>query len=106
MKRIKVKRGDTIYWLCVYNDSASVAIDITNIDIVAQIRSKTDVLLTTLTVTKLGGTGQFSLSALAATTTTFTPGIYFTDIEYTDNTGIVLSTETIEVEILKDYTYE
>lgn len=106
MKRVKVKRGDTINWLCLYTDNVNVAIDITNIAIAAQIRSKIDVLLTTLTVTKLGGTGQYKLSQTAAITSTFSPGIYFADIEYTDNVGIVLSTETIEVEIPKDYTYE
>jgi hypothetical protein len=101
------KRGDTLTWNCTYKDSAGVPINLTGYTVRAQIRDATEVQLVALTYTAANqGTspGQFTLSATAAVTAAWAPGQYRCDIEYTDGSSTVRSTDAFIVEVVKDIT--
>lgn len=48
--------------------------------------------------------GEYSLTA--EDTTEWPLGILVMDIEYTDTLGFIHSTETFEIDVLKDVTYD
>jgi hypothetical protein len=105
MANITHKRGDTLEWIVTLTQN-NVAVDITNWTITSQIRKDSDTLVASLTVTKLvSASGQFSLTATAAQTKLWDLGAHLVDIEFIDDTGYVVSSQTFTVQLVKDITY-
>ena len=107
--RIVHKIGDTFKYTCIYSDADGVGIDLTgsSIDVQAKINAESDVKLFDLsigsgiTVTDAVN-GEFEM--LVDDTTAWEIGIYQCDIQYTDASGVVSSTETFEIEVIQDVT--
>ena len=103
MAEITHKKGDTLEWVITLTENA-VAVDITNFTIQAQIRQKTTLIATlTTTITNASG-GVFSLTATAANTATWTTGTHSCDIEFTDASNEVFSTQTFKLRLIDDIT--
>lgn len=104
-RRISVKRGDTLRLDCQLLDSDGVtAIDLTGWTVRSQIREADGTLIDDLTV--MMGTlieGRYSLIA-EATDWPVSDIPARMDVEYTDDVGVVQSTETIMVQIVADET--
>lgn len=103
---IKHKRGDTIDWTGFYKIN-DVPVDLTNITISCQFRKEDGTLVIAPTIAKLNqGTnpGKYIISVNAATTSTFALGKLKADIQYTDVSGFVVSTETFSINIIQDIT--
>lgn len=104
MANITHKRGDTLEWVVTLTQDA-VAVNITDWTIKSQIRQDTT-LIAELTVTKTNSlSGQFSLTATATQTASWTLGTSSVDIEFTDPTGYVVSSQTFTLQLVKDITY-
>lgn len=104
MATITHKQGDTLDWVLTLTEGGA-PVDITDWTIVAQIRAS-DTLIASLTVTVVdAANGQFRLSATAAATDSWTAGSHSCDIEITDDSSNVFSTETFTVVILEDITH-
>jgi len=98
------KRGDTFV---LNSDVASdgVAADITNWTISSQIRDMGDTIVQSLTVTVTDAVnGRLKLSATPAQTALWPIGKMSCDIEFTDGSGIVTSTETFTINVILDIT--
>ena len=105
MAKITHKQGDTLEWVITLTENSS-AVDITSYTIRSQIRSTSDVLIGSLTVTKTdSANGIFSLSATAAQTDTWTAGDHKCDIEFTDGSN-TFSTQTFDVTIQTDISHD
>lgn len=105
MATITHKQGDTLEWVITLTESGAVA-DITDWTIRAHIRQN-DTLISALTVTMTDTpNGVFVLSATAAQTDTWSAGSHSCDIEFTDSSGEVFSTETFGVTILEDISHD
>jgi hypothetical protein len=99
---ISHKRGDSFEAYCVRKDEAGDPLDITATVIRSQIRGKG--FVAELVVTKTdAGAGAFALTAAAASTAGWRPGVADWDIEYTDD-GQVISTRTVQLRIVEDVT--
>lgn len=104
MATINHKQGDTLDWVLTLSEGGA-PVDITSWTILAHIRAN-DTLIASLTVTTIdAANGQFRLSATAAATDTWTAGSHSCDIEFTDGSSNVFSTETFTVSILEDITH-
>lgn len=98
------KRGDTFV---LNSDVASngLAADITNWTISSQIRDMGDTIVQNLTATVTDAVnGRLTLSATPSQTALWPVGQMFCDIEFTDGSGIVTSTETFTINVLLDIT--
>jgi len=99
-----LKRGDTFYIGCASKDSTGEPNDLTNIQIRSQIRSAaTKKLITDLPIVKLDQDeyrGQFSISVA---TNDWPIGTCLLDFELSRE-GIVISSDTIELQIVRDIT--
>ena len=105
MATITHKRGDTLEWVVTLTDD-SVAVDITDWTIKSQIRDGSYALIYEFLVTKTDASnGVFSLSATAAQTATWPLGSALVDIEFTDNTNYVISSQTFTMQLVRDITY-
>jgi hypothetical protein len=105
MASVTHKQGDSFEWVVTLTEN-SVAVDITNYSIRAQIRAN-DTLIAALTVTKTNAAaGIFSVTATAAQTDTWSAGSHQCDIEFTDGLSEVFSTETFDVIILEDISHD
>lgn len=105
MATINLKQGDTVDWVVTLNEGG-IAVDITSWSIRAQIRSG-DTLIFNLTVTIIDAVnGQFRLSATPAQTDTWSAGSQSCDIEFTDDSGNVFSTETFTVVVIEDISHD
>lgn len=105
MATINHKQGDTLDWVITLTDTGT-AVDITTWSIRAQIRAS-DTLIATLTVTVVdAASGLFRLSATAAQTDSWAAGNHSCDIEFTDGSSNVFSTETFTVSILEDISHD
>lgn len=105
MATITHKQGDTLEWVITLTEGGVVA-DITDWSIRAHIRQN-DTLISALTVTLTDSSnGVFVLSATAAQTDTWSAGTHSCDIEFTDSSGEVFSTETFSVTILEDISHD
>ena len=116
MTNLRIKRGDTFEALCqavgdhvVTANSGTdyitenVEFDITAWTIRCEVRDASDVLVENLIVTKTEPLRGFY--KLTATNTKVWPlGTLYTDIEYTDAAGKVISTETWTITVSKDIT--
>ena len=107
--RIVHKIGDTFKYTCIYSDADGAGIDLTgsSIKVQAKINAESDVSLFDLaigsgiTVTDAVN-GEFEM--LVSDTTAWEIGIYQIDIQYTDASSIIESTETFEIEVIQDVT--
>ena len=102
MAQINFKRGDTFTLTCTYKVNG-VATSVADIDIDSQIRNQRDALIADLTVTKLSGTGQFTLVATATQTAMWPVNVLRCDIQFSQG-GMVRSTQTIDISVLEDIT--
>lgn len=94
-----MKRGDTF---SVFADIVgSSAIDITKIK--AQVRNASGDLFSDLVVTSTTTADRYLLKA--PVTDAWEPGILYMDIQYTDSSGTIISSETISIPVRKDVTY-
>jgi hypothetical protein len=114
------KRGDTFSLGCLAKDAGGVPEDLSNITLRAQIRRQgtrlapEPVFVAELTVDKANQSthkGEFSLTALPAVTKLWqsgleaTPVMHVVDIQK-DVAGVVISSETFAVPVIKDVTYD
>lgn len=101
MEKIEIKKGDSFSPLIqVAEDNGSI-INIAGWSILSQVRDRLDTLIDTLTVSnKNNSAGTFNL--VATNTSNWPVGELFWDIEYTNQQGIKVSTETILIKCNKD----
>jgi hypothetical protein len=100
---IEHKRGDTFEAIVVLALN-SVPQNLTGWTIQSQIRG-TNSFVATLNFNAINlSTGTFSLTAAASTTATWPVGTHSMDIQITDSSGFVISTETIVFRVLQDVT--
>lgn len=105
MTSLRHKQGDSFEWVVTLTDDQE-PVDITSWSIRAHIRNN-DTLVAALTITKTDPTGGvFTASATAAQTDTWTAGDHKCDIEFTDASSVVLSTDTFDVSILEDISHD
>jgi len=102
MKQIKFKRGDTFNLTCTYKVNG-VATSVSDIDIDSQIRDNRGALVQDLAVTKLVGTGEFTLIATATETAEWPTSVLRCDVQFSEG-GSVRSTQTFDVVVLEDIT--
>jgi len=99
----EIKRGDTLKMSGVYK-IAGVASSLAGFTVACQVRDLNNKLVQTLAVT-LGnqGTdpGSFTLSAGEID---WRPSTYFCDVEFTDATNFVRSTQTFVIPVVQDIT--
>lgn len=104
MAKITHKRGDTLEWVVTLTQD-SAAVDVTNWTIKSQIRTGAT-LLQELTVEKTTpASGEFTLSATASETSDWPLGTHQTDIELIDDNSFVVSSQTFDVQVVRDITY-
>ncbi|MFM2004351.1 MAG: hypothetical protein RLZZ09_6 [Pseudomonadota bacterium] len=103
---LRHKRGDTFQYACTLRQKKNgPALDITGWQIRSQLRDLKDQLICEFTITLLDpAAGHYQLSA--DDTRAWQPGTAAMDIEYRDAEGIIRSTETLNVLILKDETHD
>jgi hypothetical protein len=101
---IEQKRGDSFEAYCIRKDENGDPLDITLTTIRSQIRGKAFVAELVVTKTDALG-GAFALTAEAAATEAWVPGLADWDIEYRDD-GKVVSTRTVQLRIVEDVTRE
>ena len=105
MATITHKQGDTLDWVITLTDGGT-EVDVTSWTIRAQIRAG-DTLISSLTLTLVdAANGLFRLSATAAATDTWSAGNHSCDIEFTDDSSNVFSTETFTVVIVEDISHD
>lgn len=99
METIRFKRGDTFSPTCTTDQP------ITGYTIASQIRTKTNKLISTLVPAIAQSTpiGVFTLTHSGSTQTWPVETLYW-DIQYTNGSGKIVSTDTVELEIEKDIT--
>ena len=104
MATITHKRGDTFELSATLENSGN-PVDITNFTITSQVRDVADALLQALTVTVTdANAGAFTVSATPAQTETWSVKTYVCDIEFVEVGGEVNSTETFQINVIKDIT--
>ncbi len=99
MQTIPFKRGDTFTLTC------STDQPISGYTIASQIRDKAYNLVSTLTVSVLQSTptGIYTLSS-PTSTATWPIGDLECDIQYTNGSGVIISTETFIINVVRDVT--
>lgn len=103
MKAIKnFKRGDTMLLTVTYKVDG-VPTSVTSIDIESQVRRKNGELIATMTVTKLVGTGQFTLAPTVADTSNWPIDLLYCDIQFSQS-GNIRSTETFGINVSEEIT--
>jgi len=102
MKQIKFKRGDTFNLTCTYKVNG-VATSVSDIDIDSQIRDNRGALVQDLAVTKLVGTGEFTLIATATETAEWPTSVLRCDVQFSEG-GFVRSTQTFDISVAEDIT--
>jgi len=105
MATITHKQGDTLDWVVTLTEGGA-AVDITSWTIRAHIRNS-DTLIDALTVTVIdAANGQIRLSATPAETDLYSAGTHECDIEFTDASSNVFSTETFAVVVVEDISHD
>lgn len=101
--QIQHKRGDTFEAQCTYKNPDGTPHSLAGIAMSGQFRRPNDTLLTNIDITVTDeDNGGYSLSV--ADTSLWPLGVVSFDIQYIIN-GKTTSTETVEVEIVKDITH-
>ena len=103
---INHKRGDTLEIQATYLDDNDAPVDLSNMDIKMQCRTKFDKLIFSAELNN----GITVLDAINGTflikiddTSNFLAGLHYADIQYTKD-GKIQSTETFEFNVVKDVT--
>lgn len=105
MELIRAKRGDTFRLACVWTDVAGDPVTLSGVTIASQLKGFGSTI--TLGSAKTDeGAGEFQLTADAATTEAWVPGVYKCDVEFTSGVDGVMSSETFLVEIVEDVTID
>lgn len=100
----RVKRGDTMAITVTRTESdGTTPINLTGYTVASQMRRGTVAITLTAAVTNAAA-GVVTLSAAAAVTELWTPGLYACDVEYTAGSD-VQSSDTFHIEVLEDVTY-
>ena len=100
---IDIKRGDT-FIIQVQVSQDSTGIDIYGWTIKSQIK-KGSTLIEELTYTPVDlSTGVYQLSCIPTKTALWPVGVLDCDIQYTTTTGQVISTDTFQINVIKDIT--
>lgn len=100
MQTITFKRGDTFSMLNTLADE-----DITGWTIASQVRRHDGYLIDTLVPSIIDGpSGQYSLES-SGSTDGWPVGAAVFDIQYTDTSGLIVSTETVSLVIQEDVTH-
>ena len=95
------KRGDTFKIVnCQLLDENNDPRDLTDISIRSQLRNVRDQVIVEFQVVK----NQFAYDLIAPSTEEWPIGMAYMDVEYTESNGTVFSTETIEMQIVRDIT--
>ena len=102
MAQIRFKRGDTFTLTCTYKVDG-VPTSVTSIDIDSQIRDNRGALVQDLAVTKLVGTGEFTLIATATETSNWPTSVLRCDVQFSKG-GSVRSTQTFDISVAEDIT--
>ena len=103
---ITIKRGDTCRLVCAVTIDGDPA-DITGWSIRSYVRrGKTLVGELTATITDAANGAFTLLEKVAGMTEEWTPGSHTMDIEYTNASNVIFSTETIDVTVIPDITYD
>lgn len=100
MEAIPHKRGDTFLLTCTTD------VPLTGYSIASQVRDKSFKLIAQLTVniTQTTPDGVYTLTYPTGTST-WPVGLLECDVQYTNNAGIIISTETFEINVLRDVTH-
>jgi hypothetical protein len=100
MESIPHKRGDTFLLTCTTD------VPLTGYAIASQVRDKSFKLISQLTVdiTQTTPTGIYTLS-LPSGTSSWPVGTLECDVQYTNNAGVIVSTETFEINVIRDVTH-
>jgi hypothetical protein len=103
--QITIKRGDTYHIdVAVTEADGTTPVDLTDWTVRSHVRRR-DALIAELDFTAVDlAAGEYSLSY--DDTTEWPLGRLSTDIEYTDSTGIIRSTETYIISVIRDVTYD
>ena len=105
METVTHKRGDTYQIsIALTAEDGETPIDITEWTVKSQVR-KRKTLVTELVFAAVDlANGSFTLTA--EDTTEWPTGTLSSDIEYTDGDGIIRSSETYEIDVEGDITYD
>lgn len=103
-EKIKTKRGDTFCLKCTYRNEDDERAELPE-EIRSQIRTTKGDLVQELDIERLDEKGDFELTAKAKDTEGWDTGKHECDIEYTED-GRVFSTETFEISVVEDITYD
>lgn len=98
----RVKRGDTMAITVTRTEDGS-PVDLSGTSVAAKMRRGSTAITLTAAVTN-AAQGIVTLSAAAAATAAWTPGLYACDVEYTAGAD-VQSSDTFYVEVIEDVTY-
>ncbi len=100
MESIPHKRGDTFLL------TGTTDVPLTGYTIASQVRDKSFKLIAQLTVniTQTSPTGIYTLSYPAGSSS-WPVGLLECDVQYTDGSGFIVSTETFEIDVLRDVTH-
>ncbi|TFL16449.1 hypothetical protein [Jannaschia formosa] len=103
MATLTAKRGDTLTISGTRTDASGSAVSLVGVSIACEI--VLGALRYALTVEVIdAAAGTFWLVLDAATAATLTPGLWSGDVEFTDASGNVTSTETFRLQIIEDVT--
>lgn len=102
METLRAKVGDTFSLDCTRTDAGGDAVDLTGVTIRSQMRRAATAIDLTVSAVNLAE-GRFALTASAADTADWVPGLYKCDVEFVDG-STVASTETFSVLLDEDVT--
>lgn len=100
MEFIPHKRGDTFLL------TGTTDVPLTGYSIASQVRDKSFKLIAQLTVniTQTSPTGTYTLTYPTGTSL-WPVQVLECDVQYTNNAGVIVSTETFEINVLRDVTH-
>lgn len=103
---LRIKQGNTLSITGQRRTAAGAAVDLTGYTVAATVRDpRNDSILAALTVTVTdAAAGQFTLGATAAQTATWPPGAYRFDVRFTSAGGVVDSTDSTPLQVLRAET--
>lgn len=103
MSTRRAKRGDTFFLTVTRMDDAGAVVNLTGTTVAAKMRSGAAEITLTAQVTNAAG-GTVALSAAAAATELWTPGLYNCDVEFTTGADVT-SSDTFRVLVVEDVTF-
>lgn len=104
MAEIAHKRGDTFELTCSLENGGN-PVDITGWTVAAQLRKGDDTLVQSVTVTVTDASaGEFTVTAASTETDDWPIENLDIDVEFTEASGAVSSSETFTINVIKDIT--